>query len=70
MIIVKKGILKTYNAVPHTADVLVLGAAYTYVASIPVADNIAAVDCVAENFVIIVQFSTVPTDAVIIATWA
>jgi hypothetical protein len=70
MIKVLKGILKVYNAGPHTADVLIIGAAYTYVASIPVANNIDGVEMIAERFVVIMQFSTVPTDAVVIAVWA
>jgi hypothetical protein len=66
-----KGIVKTYNAVTHTADVLIIGASYTYLSGIKVATNLNPAEMITNRTVAVLYLSqNNPTDCVIIAVWA
>jgi len=68
MIATAKAILKTYDAVTHTATVQLVGSTPSFLAAVPVAANVHAADCVAGRTCALLFFDSAnPSDAVITA---
>lgn len=64
------GILKTWNVGPWTASVQLTGSLTTWLASVPVARNIAAAEMTVGRKVAVAIFDpTNPADAVVVAVW-
>jgi len=67
---IKPGILKAWDGVNWRADVQIVGSLQLWLAGVPVARNIAAVEMVTGRNVAVAIFDeTNPADAAVIAVW-
>jgi len=67
---IKKGILKAFDAPTHTATVQIIGSLSVWLDKVPTTLGIAAVDMVAGHYVaVLTPDPGQPGDSVVIAVW-
>ena len=67
---IRKGILKAFDAPTHTATVQIIGSLSVWLSAIPTTRGIAAIDMVAGRYVaVLTPDPGQPGDSVVIAVW-
>ena len=67
---IRKGIVKSFNAGTHKATVQIIGSLSVWLADIPTSRDIAAVEMTAGRYVaVLTPDSGQPGDSVVIAVW-